>query len=526
MTQNRDFFTPESVDEQIEQFSSHQPGEPALLEPGATPAQAETRRVRDFPANEDEQGASARLVKDLQAFYQADYEQNQAFLARARRRIAAHQVAKNDVNQARSPMDSAPMLRFSQERTRKMQSPRSAEQSRGRRLSRSLGLLAAVLVAGLLVSTLAVMLTLNHSQQGSQDIGKTKATATHAPRPTPTPTPVSAGTILSTRKSPAGTNFNSAAWSPDGTRMAALAIDLKNARTLLYIWNVTSGKNLMTIPLEAADLGEVQWSPTGKYLALNNLQSIVIVDSQTGAVVKTINDPTPTALHVSGTHQSLLSSAVPLGSGVGFYSVAWSPDGASLAVDVSNTNSGKVVLLDPLTGTVKTTFSAQAAPIGLALAFSSDGKYLAVSYSNDSKIVVWSVATQQVVFVLGKAQSMAIAWQPGTHNLARSTFTSMELWDVDAQKLLKTYKGVSGFAWSPDGKELAAYTSPFTGPFFQAKTSKVTILDAGSGAQVGLYTSQNRMIFSASWSPDGHSIVTRESSGINSTNNQIVIWAA
>ena len=96
MNQNRDFFKTESVDEQVEQFSSHQSGEPAHLEP---------RRVRDFPANENEQGASARLVKELQIFHQADYEQNRAFLERARRRIAAHQFAKYDINQVRSPMD-------------------------------------------------------------------------------------------------------------------------------------------------------------------------------------------------------------------------------------------------------------------------------------------------------------------------------------------------------------------------------------------------------------------------------------
>ncbi|GLV60259.1 hypothetical protein KDH_70790 [Dictyobacter sp. S3.2.2.5] len=282
----------------------------------------------------------------------------------------------------------------------------------------------------------------------------------------------------------------------------------------------------MTVPLDVEDLGEVQWSPTGKYLALNNLQAIVIVDSQTGRVVKTINYQAPTALHGTGTHQSLLSSAVPLGGGFGFYSVAWSPDGASLAVDVSNIDSGKVVLLDPQTGTVKTTFSAQAAPIGLALAFSSDGKYLAVSYANDAKIVVWSVATQQVVSVLGGAQSMTIAWQPGTHNLTRNTSSSTEIWDVDAHKLLKTYKEVSGFAWSPDGKRLAAYTLPFAAPFSDTKTGKVTILDADSGAQVGVYSSQDPLIFSASWSPDGRSMVTVESPGHNSTNIQIVIWAA
>ncbi len=69
MTQNRDFFKPESVDEQVERFSSRQPGEPTHLEQSRAPSQAETRHVRDFPANEDEQDASARLVKELQTFY-------------------------------------------------------------------------------------------------------------------------------------------------------------------------------------------------------------------------------------------------------------------------------------------------------------------------------------------------------------------------------------------------------------------------------------------------------------------------
>ena len=510
MNQNRDFFKTESVDEQVEQFSSHQSGEPAHLEP---------RRVRDFPANENEQGASARLVKELQIFHQADYEQNRAFLERARRRIAAHQFAKYDINQVQSPMDSAPMLRFSQERTRKMQSPHSAEPSAGRKLSRGFGLLAAVLVAGLLVSTLAVVLALNHGQQqGGQGIDGTKATATRAP--TPTPTPVSVGTILSTRKSPAGTNFGSAAWSPDGTRMAALAIDLKTGKTVLDIWGTTSGKDLLTVHLDVASLGEVLWSPTGKYLALDNLQTIVIVDSQSGMVVKTIDYSPPMTFNAPDASQHpWLASNVSLGGGFGFYSVAWSPNGAFLAVAVSDITTGRVVLLDPQTGVVKTTFREQAQIIGFPLSFSSDGKYLAVSYSNDSTIVVWDVATQHVAFVLKGAQSMIIAWQPDTHKLTRSTFTALELWDVDAQKLLKVYKGGSDFAWSPDGKYLATYASPLTSPFSQAKTSKVTILDADTGAKVGLYTSQSQMIFSASWSPDGRSIATLESS-------QIVVWAA
>lgn len=516
MTQDRDFFIPASVDEQVEQFSSRQPGEPARLASDKAPAQAETRRVGKVAPNRDGQDTAACLVRELQAFYQADYEQNQAFLARARRRIVAHQLAPHTMN----PPDSAPVLHFSQERTRKMQPPHSMEPSTGRRLSRTLSLLAAVLVVGLLVGTLAVVLTLSHNQQAGTQVAGRKASATNVFAPKP----ASIGTVLYKRQSPAGTDFNGAAWSPDGKRIAVPDTDQTTGKTTLSIWDAASGKSLKTFPLNVADLGDVQWSPTGKYLVMDNLQVIVVVDSQTGAIVNTIKYQAPTAFNVSGTDQSLLASTTPLGGGFGFYSVAWSPDGKSLGVAISNITSGKVVLLDPLTGAIKTTFSAQAAPIGLALAFSSDGKYLAVSFPNVSEIVVWSVATQQVVFVLGNAQSMSIGWQPGTHNLARNTSTSVELWDINVQKLLKTYQGFSAFAWSPDGKELAAYTSFFAYPFSRPKNSKVTILKASTGVRVGSYTSQSQMILSISWSPDGRSIASHESS-MNS-NNQIVVWVA
>jgi WD40 repeat protein len=523
MTHNRDFFTRESVDEQVEQLSSRQSGKPARLEPGTEAAQANMRRVRDFPTSEDGQEAPELLVKDLQAFYQTDYAKNKASLARARRRIAAHRFTSYPVYQERNPMDSVPGPRFSQERMRQVPSPRSMEQSRGRRLSRGLSLLAAVLVAGLLVGMLTVVLTMVHSQQGSRGIGEAKATATSVPTPTPTPMPV--GTILSTRKPPMGTNFGSAAWSPDGTRIAAPVIDLLTEKTQVDIWDAASGKKLLAVPLQVASLDEVLWSPTGKYLALDNLQTIVILDSHSGAVVKTINYSPPTAFNAPGASQQLRwARNAPRGGGFGFYSVAWSPNGTFLAVAVSDLTTGRVVLLNPQTGQVKTTLRQQARPIGSSLSFSSDGKYLAVSYTNDSTIVVWDVATQHVVFVLTGAQSMTIAWQPGTHHLARSTFSSVELWNVDTHKQLKTYQGGSAFAWSPDGKELVTYASPFASPFSQPKTTTATILDSDTGTPVGRYTSQNQLIFSASWSPNGHAIATTEESSANS--NQIVVWAA
>lgn len=516
MTQNRDFFTPESVDEQVERLSSHPSDKPAYQAADAAPSQAETRLTRDFSQNEDGQSAPEHLVKDLQVFYQADYKQNIAALARARQRIAAHQSTSYAINQGQSPLTSAPVQHLPKERTRKMQSLHSVEQPAAR--TRFLSLLAATLVTGLLVGTMAIILTLNHNQRGNPNVGSVNATM-HA---TPTPVPVPVGRVLFTKIPPAGTNLSSPAWSPDGSRLAAQDVNLTTNMTQLYIWDGTNGKKLRTIPLNTASFGNVLWSPTGKYLALYNLQTIVIVDSQSGTIVKTINY-TPPAAFSSPTSSHWLASNSPLGGGYGFYSAAWTPDGASLAVAVSDTTTGKVVLLDPRTGNVKTTFNEQARTIGDAMSISDDGKYLAVSYSNDSTIVVWDVATQQATFVLNGAQSMTIAWQPGTHNLARSTATSVELWNVNTQKLLKTYKDVTAFAWSPDGKKLVAYSSFFTPPVPQAKLNQAFILDADSGDQEGSYTSKNEAIISAAWSPKGHSIATWEHL---SNNNQIVVWTA
>lgn len=295
----------------------------------------------------------------------------------------------------------------------------------------------------------------------------------------------------------------------------AVATDNQDyTKTELSIWDVASGKKLETTSIDASSLGEMQWSPNGQYLALNNLQVIVIVASQNDAVVNTVKYQAPTAFNVSGTsHSSLLSSRVQFGGGFGFYAVAWTPDSTSLAVSVSDITSGKAVLLDPSTGTVKTTFSAQAVPIGFPLALSDDGKYLAVSYPNVSKTVVWSVATQQVVYVLNSGGT--IAWQPGTHNIThlasnqnpQATSASIELWNVDTQKLIKTYQGFSNFAWSPDGKELATTASIWSPSQPQPQTHMVIILNADTGAQLGSYTSQNE-ISSISWSSDGRSIAT------------------
>lgn len=529
MTQDHHFFTPERVDEQIEQFSRRLPGEAEHLPQSEAFARVETRRFGEALAgaeSQSEQDASTRLVRELQAYYQGEYQQNRAFLAQARRRIAAHRFSRYEGAQERTPVP-APVLKFSQGRIRMNQHTRAIDHPAGRKLARPLSLLAAVLVAGLLVGTLAMVLTLSHAQQTSQGGSGKKATATSVP--TATPTSIPAGKVVHTQHAPAGMNFTPPlAWSPDGKHIATVAINLQTEKTQLRIWDATTGGNLLTASL-TVNMYNVQWSPTGKYVELDNGQVIMIANSQTGTIVKTINYQNQAAFNVPGAGPSALASYVPLSSGYGIYAITWAPDGLSLAATISSPGSSKVVLLNSLTGAVNATIDQQSSIMADVLAFSSDGKYLAGSYTNESKVVVWNVATRQVVTQVAQGhQAFKLAWQPGTHHLAAGLLfpASVQLWDVDSQKLLKTYVGHAALAWSPDGKELALYKDlkdQFSGS--HVKDNTVTIVNASTGAQVGLYTSQNKntTVYAVYWSPDGRYLASSE---MKADTNLVVVWTA
>src|SRR5262249_48271445 len=158
-----------------------------------------------------------------------------------------------------------------------------------------------------------------------------------------------------TQASPKGMEAYNLDWSPDGTRIASLADDSHDTKSQLSIWDASTGGHLQTIPFNTA-FRQVLWSPAGKYLALSNLQSIMILDSHTGHVVKTFDYGTdmplpPTSMISPATGSQPLSNLFPqAGSGGGFTSLAWTPDGSTLAVCIS---SGVIDLFNPLTGVIK-----------------------------------------------------------------------------------------------------------------------------------------------------------------------------
>lgn len=529
MNRNRHFFKPDQVDEQVDQFSLKLPIPRAIVQKHAQePEQQDMQDVQTSEQAESRQNMSTRLVQELQAYYQSERQQNQDFLEHAWWRIVALQPAKHATPQAEKAASTSPLVRFSPERMKLMQDPNS----RGKRFARSVSMLAASLVAVVLVGALIAVLLLSHHTPQKSMLG---AGQTSTPVPTPTatattttttPLPGNVGSVIHTQKSPTGMRSYNLAWSSDSSRIATLSDNTDGANVQLQIWDATTGSDLLTVPFTTS-FDDINWSPTGKYLALTNLQEIVIVNAQTGSVVNTLtNDAFNQAFGgrpASGTSMAPLASFMPDGGGYGSYASVWSPDGTTLAVSISYSASTKVEFLDPLTGAVKTTLSAPYGEL-MGLAYSSDGQYLVAS---NSHLVVWRLSSKAIVYQQDLSNGANVVWQPGTHNLAIPLMfpAKVQLWNMDTHKLVTTYTGINEIAWSPDGKELAGLVSgppPLQTP--TSGTAQVTIIDAASGSPVYTYKSSAASIFGVNWSPDGHYIATVEFDASNS--GVIRVWAA
>ena len=396
------------------------------------------------------------------------------------------------------------------------------------KFGRRVGLLVAAMVMLVLVGSM--LLVLNATRQtAAQPSGTTlgsahnSSTAAHFGQ-----------TLYTTPSSSAG--FQELSWSPDSKRVASLTDSVQ-------IWDATTGAHRVTVHLPTGSWPyALAWSPNSQVIAIGTNNSLVIADGQSGAIVHSfaVNSSASTMNSVSN---SYLSTLTPTGGGVGVRALAWSPDGHSLAVSISNGPTGSVEVVNAQTGAQDYALPVTGNYVAAALAWSSDGKYLAGNVFNtqpgaqtvpageEQMVWAWNVSTRQVIFKQtgGNGTGDPLAWQPGSDNLAFVTWVSKKggmtstlgIWNVATNALVKQYS-VAAFgpvAWSPDGKYLA-YGEVTT----QSKTSSVGILDASSGEQVYTYKQMHINVGALAWSPNGKYIVSGEG---NSTGNMVAkVWTA
>ena len=232
--------------------------------------------------------------------------------------------------------------------------------------------------------------------------------------------------------------------------------------TLVYTYKGHSGR-----------IGEIAWSPNGKYIASTADHTIHVWEAMTGKRIQSID--------------VLLNT----GSDYGGRTFAWSSDSKYLVAGFSD-NTAKVI--DVATGEIRLTYTGHTAPIS-QVAWSPDGKYIA-SAADDKTIQVWDAMTGRLVLTnKGYPDPMGNPiWSPDSKSIASSDDKAIRVWDALTGKLQVTYRGHSAvaapFAWSPDGKYIVSGSWDGTNQVWEAMTGQT------------IHTFEG-VSFVAAWSPDG-----------------------
>ena len=233
------------------------------------------------------------------------------------------------------------------------------------------------------------------------------------------------------------------AFSPDGRTLASASKD-----ATVKLWDVAAGREVMTLR-HPQWVNGVAFSPDGAHLATADDDMLVrLWNPLTGENIATLNG-----------HHAIVEC------------VAFTPDGKVLA---SGSKTGEIKLWETATGREIGTFHSPNPDLIWSLAFSPDGKHLAVaegsalSFPRPHAVTVWDVRSERIVATLqGHTNDVAaVAFAPDGSGLASASWDgTIKLWDLKTQHEIVTLKGqraVNSLYFSAKGNRLVSAGSDKT----------------------------------------------------------------
>ena len=283
-------------------------------------------------------------------------------------------------------------------------------------------------------------------------------------------------------------SINDSAYSPDGVRLACAG------PTGIWMYNAHTGEQISWLVTSEVNL--ISFSPDGRTLAgcVWYGDTVSLWDAYTGDLKDTLES-----------------------EGEYFRSVAYSPDGSTLAVISSRgfadgTSADDTVRLwNVVPGQPKTSFIFPAESPGI-VRFSPDGRTLAVTHSG--ALYLWDVNTRDLKATLELPRFARFAYSPDGLTLAitdRENDT-VTLWDATTGKLKFRieHRSAQDIAYSPDGLTLASTNWSDTVTLWDATTGKLkTSFTSGLTRITGL----TRIIYSVKYSPDGLTLALYDATG-------------
>ena len=486
MPEPEDLFTPESVDEQIEQLS-----------------QPQVEKTRDnLPRH--------RLVQQLRHTYRSQAWENAQDLQ------DAWQLIKSNRQLDRQERTESPS--FAQDERKIRMQTNSSDNINwrmpfppSRPLRHALKIIALAACIGILVGSMVLVLhTMGQNRVGPADQPtKLHATATH------TPSPSGPGTTIYTFQdtSPDVFAINSVDWSPDGKRLAS-------TDTAVHIWDATTGRHLLNhTPPEGANFFVARWSPDGTRIA-STVPLAEVWNAATGKTLISCPYPDQQALvtppGATGSYLSAKSPFIPASMGSLPPTIAWSPGGKYLAIPYQAPLHPMIVVWNASTCKIVATFHEHT-DISYDVTWSPNGKYLA-SASADKTVQVWEFATHQLIYTYHDPFGLGIyrlAWSPDGKRIAStdSSSNTVEVWDALTGAHQLIYRGhsqlVTSLAWSPDGKRIASGSSYALDKSGNA-VGEVQIWNPQTGQRLFTYRGNPNPVLALAWSPDGKLIASSD----------------